>query len=392
MSPPNQNPPEPPAVRHHYVAQWHQRGFLAPGQSKLQYLDLHPEKIVRGGRVHYRTALRLLGPVNCFVEDNLYTLALRGLPSDVLERRFFGPIDFNGRDAVAFFKDYSLRNGAGEAHSHLIRYLDAQKLRSPRGLDYLRERVGGDTREEVLENMARLSMMHSTTWAEGVWEILTCRNSPTKFLLSDHPVAAYNSAVFPGSQECLALGGAMIERIGTRTLFPLDYEHLLVITNLQLSRTPDVNPQKFRTNPRMFDQVMVDLRKIQTGREIPEHEVLAVNYIQKMLAKRYIASADKAWLYPENHLKSRHWSKLGDRFFLHPDPRKMPFSTGIAAGGGQGPPVARDEYGHHDMNDPKAEAQRRREWRTFHAWREAWTTRYGSLPPGYDPLGFRIER
>jgi hypothetical protein len=43
---------------HHYVPRWYQKRFLAPGEEKLWYLDLKPEKVVIDrGRSYTKQAL-----------------------------------------------------------------------------------------------------------------------------------------------------------------------------------------------------------------------------------------------------------------------------------------------------------------------------------------------
>ena len=171
-------------------------------------------------------------------------------------------------------------------------------------------------------------------------------------------------------------------------LFPLDAEHCLCITNLQYVRNPKTNLTKFRENPRYYGQGLFDLRKIQRGREIPEDEVIAINHILKTNALRYVASSREEWLYPEKHLKERFWSKLGGPYFLHPDPRKVSFTTAIISGGGKGPSLGTNEYGHYDIDNKRAKALREVEWRTFQAAKTAWDERdrkAGRPCPGLDP-------
>ena len=144
------------AHHNHYVPQWYQKRFLAPGhtEAKLHYLDLHPERVEHpNGGSHYRAALRRLGPINCFAQDDLYTLVFGSRATDVIEKRFFGDIDSNGATAVAFFSDYKVSDEAGDAYNNLMQYMDAQKLRTPKGLDWLaqaqpdwgqRDRSAGD--------------------------------------------------------------------------------------------------------------------------------------------------------------------------------------------------------------------------------------------------------
>jgi hypothetical protein len=51
-----------------------------------------------------------------------------------------------------------------------------------------------------------------------------------------------------------------------------------------------------------------------------------INMITKRRAHRYIAAADKEWLYPEWHVSTDHCKKLGDGYFLRPEPRLSGFS------------------------------------------------------------------
>ena len=59
----------------------------------------------------------------------------------------------------------------------------------------------------------------------------------------------------------------------------------------------------------------------QVGRKLSEDEVLQINYITKRRAFRYIAAAEREWLYPERRVSTDHWKKLGDGLLLMPEPR-----------------------------------------------------------------------
>lgn len=374
-------------VRNHYVPQWYQRRFFEPGanQNHLFYLDLSPDLInLPGGRTKPRTALRRLGPVNCFKQDHLYTLFFGQNADDIIERKFFGAIDLMGEKAVSFFADYHYCDEAHQAFPSMQNYMAAQLFRTPRGLRLLKRLAGTVDHQATLLAMERLWQLYQTIWAEAVWEVFSCHGSPTKFIITDAPVATYNRKVFSGSREVKFYGIARFERIGTRVLFPIDRDHCLCLTNLQYVRNPKVNPLKIRENPRYYGQGLFDLRKIQRGREIDEGEVLAINHVLKSNATRYIAAPVKDWLYPEQHLKQKLWSKLGGRYFLCPDPRKVKFTTAIISGGGKGPPLGTNEYGHYDIDHPRAKKLREIEWNTFQAAKRAWDDRdrrAGREPP-----------
>lgn len=375
------------AVRNHYVPQWYQRRFFEPraGQSKLWYLDLRPPVIPRpNGSTTTRRALRHLGPVNCFQQDHLYTLYFGQHATDVMEKRFFGMLDLEGEKAVAFFANYGMRQGVEEAFGAMRDYLAAQLFRTPKGLHHLRTLAKSNDHQATLHALQLAWRIYHTIWSEGVWEVVKCENAKTKFIISDSPVITYNREVFPGSAEVQQFGMARVERVGTRTLFPLDHNHCLIVSNLQYVRNPKASPLKIRENARYFDQATFDLRKVQRGREIEEREVTAINYVLKTHARRYIASSEKEWLYPEKNLEVRFWPKLGGQYFLAPDPRKVSFSTGILVGYKDGGAWGANEYGHQDMDGPRARALREIEWTAFQASKKAWDERdrrAGREPP-----------
>jgi hypothetical protein len=176
---------------------------------------------------------------------------------------------------------------------------------------------------------------------------------------------------------------APIGLLGTHTIFPLNMNRCLVITNLGYVRNPGVNPLRGRENPRTFANTMWDIRKVQTGREISERDVQAINFILKSRAKRYIAAGEEDWLYPERHLRSTMWNKLGSKFFLMPDPRKVSFTTGIFIGGGRGGAWGQDEYGRAPRDDdPAVRRLRNAEFDAHQKHKELWDQKFGELPPG----------
>jgi hypothetical protein len=88
----------------YYVPQWYQRGFLAPGQSRLFHLNLNPDcKTLPDGRQVPRTGLHEWGTKDCFVEYDLYTTHFGPVVNDDAERYLFGVIDDQGAKAVRAF-------------------------------------------------------------------------------------------------------------------------------------------------------------------------------------------------------------------------------------------------------------------------------------------------
>ena len=102
------------------------------------------------------------------------------------------------------------------------------------------------------------------------------------------------------------------------TFFPLSLNKVLILTNLSWVRNPYQNEQKLRPNPGYFRNTIFNFLSIQIGRKLTEDEVLQINYITKRRANRYIAAAEREWLYPEQRVSTDHWKKLGDGYLLMP--------------------------------------------------------------------------
>jgi hypothetical protein len=88
---------------HHYVPACYQERFLASGEGKYFYLDLHPETVTRRNVQYHRDALLPWGPKRCFFREDLYALKLGNWSTDQIEQQFFGQIDHRGRGAVNTF-------------------------------------------------------------------------------------------------------------------------------------------------------------------------------------------------------------------------------------------------------------------------------------------------
>jgi hypothetical protein len=309
-----------------------------------------------------------------FYKDDLYTLELGTLTTDQIEKKFFGVIDSRGRGAVEYFGDYhELSEGARDGFHDLVRYMDAQRFRTPGGLDWLRAKVNLRDNNETLMFMQQAFRFHTTMWAEGVWEIARARRSPTKFIVTDEPVTFFNTRGFPRAipyPEDVELG-----QVGTRTVFPLSLDACLIITHTQLCRDPCKNPLKRRTNARSFQQTMRDLRSTQFGRELEEDEVFRINLILKKRATRYIAAAEMEWLYPERHI-STGWAHLDDDWFLFPHLYKVPFTSEIIMGWNDGRTWAMDEYGRQPTNPNYRDRDLHEiEWETHNRAKEEWAKR-----------------
>lgn len=371
------------SVLHHYVPRWYQYLFIPEGKRELKYnyLDLTPVREAKPhGGYFYRKQLRPLGPASCFAEDDLYTLKFGATLSDVMERKFFGRIDADACEAVPFMSDYNMHDFEPRKVHNFVDFLSVQKFRTPKGLDYLKIASKAETHQKVLYKMQQLWQINKTIWMEGVWEVLQCDSKGTKFIVTDHPVVTYNRSAFPQSRMCLYPRDAPIELLGTHTIFPLGPTRILVITNLGYARNPKVNRLEPKENARYFETTMFDGTAVQTGRVLSESEVIAVNFILKKRAKRYIAAPEQEWLYPEKQMKTQMWDRLGNEFFLMPDARKMKFTTNILMGYENGSAWGMDEYGRAPRRgDPMQIERREKEWTSFNNQKKKWEARFGEL-------------
>jgi len=367
---------------HHYVPQWYQRRFLHPGQGKFYYLDLRPDNVSASVVKYQRKALLRWGPPSCFCKHDLYTLKLGNLTTDDIEKRFFGSIDSHGKEAVELFSEYNgVRKGVDlhKAFEVLPQYMDAQRFRTPRGLDFLRSTIDVSDHNVMLLAMRQLYRFHTTMWMEGIWEFVRARQSATKFICTDEPVSFFNRTGFKSDFPYPKDVG--LELVGTRTLFPLSMDCCLIITHLQLVRNPHANPMKPRENARAYQTTMKNLLDTQFGRELEEQEVLRINHILKRRATRHIAAAEEEWLYPERHLVVRNWAELDRDWFLFPNLYKVPFAAEIIVGYRDGSVWAMDEHGRHPGNPEfKDEKLHAKEWITHEQAKREWAKKRRGKP------------
>ncbi len=305
------------SYKHHYVPEWYQKRFMLKDQTAYYRLDLFPEIIKKpNGELKKKGEILKKGPGKFFYEIDLYTTNYFGIKNDEIERSLFGEIDTKGAAAISAM---SSPNWMQLIHPHVINYyeyLDAQRLRTPKGLNWLVEYGNPKNYNELLMLMQRVRRMHCTMWVEASMEIVEAKNSDTKFIVSDNPVTFYNSQFYPGNVKCKFPFDPELYLQGTRTIFPLDMNHCAILTHLQYAR----NPGKFkavtsRTNPRYFDDSIIMYDDIIRERQLNEQQVLSINYILKKRAERYIAAAKEEWLFPEKYLRKKDWASL-DKVFI----------------------------------------------------------------------------
>ncbi|MGE8568803.1 MAG: DUF4238 domain-containing protein [Achromobacter sp.] len=301
----------------HYVPVWYQRQFLLPGESRLHYLDKGPggndvgaaTETQRGGQ--RRPPVSLLPLKRCFCTLDLYTTQFGNNLNDDIERFLFGQIDRTGSTAVRAL----VSGNPSEIHDgfqDFFEYLDAQKLRTPKGLDWIKEAYPELTQVDLMHEMQALRLMHCTMWAEGVREIVTAEHSDVKFIVSDHPVAVYNRAIVP-----IAAGGTeakdpSISLLGTQTVFALNANTCLILTHVEYAKNPRTTDlTKRRTNARYRGGGLVRTDAFVRLRHLSREAVTQINLLLKAQSKRYVAAGKREWLYPENQY-SGTWADISE--------------------------------------------------------------------------------
>lgn len=333
--------------KHHYVPEWYQKRFMLNGQNSYFRLDLFPETIIRpDGKIIRKGEILKKGPSKFFFEIDLYTTNYFGLENDDIERHLFGKIDTDGASAISAMAD---TNWIQLIHHHIVNYfeyLDAQRLRTPKGLNWLIEIIKPKNYNDLLMAMQKVRRMHCTIWAEASMEIVCANESDVKFIVSDSPVTFYNSVFYPANAKCKFPFDPEIYLKGTRTIFPLDMNHCAILTNVEYAQSPGKHKaSKPRTNPRYFDNTIIKYDDIIRERELSAQQVLSINYIMKKRATKYIAAANEEWLFPERYLKKSDWGSL-DKTFISNSTKLYGTDREIFIGGKDGKLIAtQDEFG-----------------------------------------------
>ncbi len=73
------------------------------------------------------------------MEEDLYTTRFGSVINDEVERYLFGAIDTRGAPAVRAFASGDVL-GIHESFQDFFSYLDAQKVRTPKGLDWIKSK------------------------------------------------------------------------------------------------------------------------------------------------------------------------------------------------------------------------------------------------------------
>lgn len=336
----------------HYVPIWYQKGFLLGAQKKLHYLNLTPDEIhLPNGATKHHRALFQSHPSQCFYQTDLYSTFFGAHVNDEIEKKLFGNIDTRGAPAIQAF----LGGNISKWHEHfqdLFLYLDAQKFRTPKGLDWIRSRYPRLDQNALMMEMQGVRTINCTIWSESVREIISARDANVKFIVTDHPVTIYNYACTPDHELCRYPLDPSISLKGSQTLFPLDQEQCLILTNLEYAEDPiKTDPLERRTFARQVRQSLVRTDKFIKKRALGDDEVIAINHVLKSRAKRFIAAGSKDWLWPEQSFDG-NWQDIKE-ILRPPDDELWHYGGETFVGYEDGSVHYQDAYG---RTTPKIEA------------------------------------
>ncbi|ATN33617.1 hypothetical protein ACO34A_07330 [Rhizobium sp. ACO-34A] len=334
----------------HYVPQWHQTRFLQGGSNTLSYLDLKPTMHTRGdGTLVPGKSLFQTPPVRAFCTRDLYSTFFGTDVNDEIERRLFGDIDARGAEAIRAFSGTD-QTAWHDNFESLFQYLDIQKLRTPKGLAWLQTQYPELSQNELMLEMQSIRMLNVATWTTGVREIVSAENSPTKFILTDHPVTVYNHAAPLRDRRNDFPADPSIALKASQTIYPMGPDHCLILTNLEYAKDPTTNPLEKRTFARSFQRALVNTIDFIRTRQLTETQVIEINFIAKSRANRYIAAGQKEWLYPEASV-TKSWQDLRTTL-LPPEDELFHFGGEMFVGYEGGRVHYQDEFGREEEPRP----------------------------------------
>jgi hypothetical protein len=280
----------------HHAQQAYQKGFFEYGKTKFLIFD-NSLLALPSGKIKIRRS-RNVATSQCFERDFFYTSNYYK-EKDYLEKKFFEPIDASGAKALKYMLSndkYILPDG--DVGMNLLKYISAQKFRTPKGLELIKESFSEDiSRENLMEILQQVHENMTITLAESIIEILDASKCETKFIVSDAPVVEWNRYTSQPDIDKYLLKG-------TQVIFPISKNFCLISTPRELANKKLAKKDflKARINARKYGSTIFDIRKLQNLRDINNDEVFAINKLIKDHALRYIAGGKQDYLFPPNNL------------------------------------------------------------------------------------------
>lgn len=282
----------------HYVPQWYQKQFI---HKKEQQIILHDN--------HHLGKFVRRSTKKCFVEKNLYATFGDGLINDEIEAKLFGLIDKKGADAIKALmrgeKEEVLKN-----FEHLFKYVGIQKIRTLKGLDWLKSYFRKSDENQLMFLMQSVQTLFNTILMCSVREIVCARDSDIKFIFSDHPVTLYNHALSPDSIECTYPNDPSINQTASQTIFPLNGDLCLIFTNLEYALNQNVNPLQDCRNGKYYKESMANAEYWPEERLLSSSEVNLINKLIFARCKRYVAGGAAKWINTDR-ISKVEWQTLG---------------------------------------------------------------------------------
>ncbi|MGF6547159.1 YecA family protein [Paraburkholderia youngii] len=131
--------------------------------------------------------------------------------------------------------------------------------------------------------------------------------------------------------------------IGTQTVFVLDASTCLILTHLEYAQDPETpNLTVPRTHARYRGQSLVRTDAFIRKRKLSRDEVITINHLLKSRARRYVAAANKEWLYPERSFCGE-WKDIAQ--VLLPQHELWRFGGEIYVGHADGSTQYQDAFG-----------------------------------------------
>lgn len=330
-----------PSCRNHYVPVWYQLGFQVDSSANWLADISVPRLRPDGSPIVLHPRQR--PAKSSFWEDELYVTRLGEAVNDEIETVLFQEIDNSGSDAVRAF----IEGDEQQMHhllGSLLSYLGAQKLRTPKGLAWIRSRYPALSQAELLTELQHLRNMFGALWGECVREIVSAHSSQVKFMVTDHPVTMFN-AELPRDAPMYAdpLDPSLMWN-GTQTLFALDANNLLILTHVPYAKDPaSVDALARRVNARYFGDTLLRTDVLIRSRHFTSDQVVMVNSWLKARARRYIAAADREWLNPDS--RGRPDVRVLAELFRPPADHLCRYGGEVYIGYQDGTYGYRDQYG-----------------------------------------------
>ena len=330
--------------RNHYVPVWYQKGFLN-GNRTLHYLDLDPKPIFQQSNGKKHRDYWQSTPKKCFYEKDIYNIIFNNQVFDDIEKDFFGSIDKHGKSAMTAFlsDDFTMRH---KYFQKFFETISAQKIRTPKGLTWLKNQYTLIDHNSLLLELTKLSKLYCLIFTECVREIVSAKEANSKFIFSDHPVITYHPLYQPTSQEHKCSNEPSLFMNGSQTIFPLDQDHCLILTHLDYAKAPrSIDLKAKRENARYFDTGITKTTSLIKKRLLKSIEVMSINNIIKLQSSK-IAGSNKEDLYPEKII-DEPWRKYAE-ILLPPQEELYQFGGEIFVSYDSGHTTYQDPYGRKD--------------------------------------------